>query len=93
MAQEVKGRITELYRGRYEGFGPVLFAEKLEAEHEISIDHLGGAAFARKRRAVEGDEKAEKAAQGLAGEAASFWRCRRMGRIIAGLRIEGESAV
>lgn len=39
MAQEVKERILELYRGRYEGFGPVLFAEKLEAEHEIKADH------------------------------------------------------
>lgn len=39
MAQEVKERIAELYRGLYEGFGPVLFAEKLEAEHEIRVDH------------------------------------------------------
>lgn len=39
MVQEVKERIAELYRGRYEGFGPVLFAEKLEAEHEIRVDH------------------------------------------------------
>ncbi len=37
--QEVKDLILELYRGRYEGFGPVLFAEKLEAEHEIVVDH------------------------------------------------------
>jgi molybdenum-dependent DNA-binding transcriptional regulator ModE len=37
--QEVKERIAGLYRGRYEGFGPVLFAEKLEAEHEIRVDH------------------------------------------------------
>ena len=35
----VKERIIELYRGRYEGFGPVLFAEKLETGHEIRIDH------------------------------------------------------
>lgn len=35
----IKDRIVELYRGRYEGFGPVLFSEKLEAEHEIRIDH------------------------------------------------------
>lgn len=39
MAQEVKERIAELYRERYEGFGPVLFAEKLEAGHEIRVDH------------------------------------------------------
>ena len=39
IVQEVKERIADLYRGRYEGFGPVLFAEKLEAEHEIRIDH------------------------------------------------------
>ena len=39
IVRAVKDRIAELYRGRYEGFGPVLFAEKLEAEHEIGIDH------------------------------------------------------
>ena len=39
MARAVKDRIVELYRGIYEGFGPVLFAEKLEADHEIRIDH------------------------------------------------------
>lgn len=39
MAAEVRERIAELYRGRYEGFGPVLFGEKLEATHEISVDH------------------------------------------------------
>ena len=32
------------------------------------------AAFADKRRAVETDEKAEKAAQGVAAEAACVWR-------------------
>ena len=37
--QEVKERIAELYRGLYEGFGPVLFSEKLEATHEMRIDH------------------------------------------------------
>lgn len=37
--EEVRAAITELYRGRYEGFGPVLFAEKLEAAHGIRIDH------------------------------------------------------
>lgn len=37
--EEVREAITELYRGRYEGFGPVLFSEKLEAAHEIRIDH------------------------------------------------------
>ena len=36
---EVRKAITELYRGRYEGFGPVLFAEKLEAFHGIKVDH------------------------------------------------------
>ena len=39
MVRAVKDRIVEMYRGIYEGFGPVLFAEKLEAEHEIRIDH------------------------------------------------------
>jgi transposase len=37
--EEVRRAITELYRGRYEGFGPVLFAEKLEAAHRIKVDH------------------------------------------------------
>jgi len=37
--EEVRATITELYRGRYEGFGPVLFAEKLEADHGIKVDH------------------------------------------------------
>ena len=39
MAAEVRERIAKLYRGRYEGFGPELFAEKLEADHEIKADH------------------------------------------------------
>jgi len=39
IAQEVKERMAELYRGRYEGFGPVLFTEKLLAEHAIRADH------------------------------------------------------
>lgn len=39
IVQEVKERIADLYRGRYEGFGPVLFAEKLEADHKIKADH------------------------------------------------------
>lgn len=39
IVERVKDRIVELYRGLYEGFGPVLFAEKLEAEQEIRIDH------------------------------------------------------
>lgn len=37
--EEVRETIRELYRGRYEGFGPVLFAEKLEAAHGIKVDH------------------------------------------------------
>ena len=37
--EEVRATITELYRGRHEGFGPVLFAEKLEAVHGIKVDH------------------------------------------------------
>lgn len=35
----MKDRVVELYRERYGGFGPVLFAEKLASEHEITIDH------------------------------------------------------
>jgi transposase len=39
MPEEVRKQITELYRSRYEGFGPVLFAEKLLAIHQIEVDH------------------------------------------------------
>jgi hypothetical protein len=35
----VRDRIIELYRERYDGFGPVLFTEKLEAKHSIKVDH------------------------------------------------------
>lgn len=37
--EKVRSAVTELYRGRYEGFGPVLFTEKLLAAHQIKIDH------------------------------------------------------
>lgn len=37
--EEVCREILGLYSGRYEGFGPVLFAEKLHSEHGIRIDH------------------------------------------------------
>ncbi len=39
MPEEVRAAVTGLYRSRYEGFGPVLFAEKLLDEHQIKIDH------------------------------------------------------
>ena len=39
IAEEERERILELYRGRYKGFGPVLFAEKLLSEHQIKADH------------------------------------------------------
>ena len=39
IVRAVKERIVEMYRGVYEGFGPVLYAEKLESEHEIKVDH------------------------------------------------------
>ena len=39
IGEDIKGRIIGLYRGRYEGFGPVLFTEKLEARHAIKVDH------------------------------------------------------
>ena len=39
ISAEVRERILEMYRERYEGFGPVLFAEKLLSEHKIKVDH------------------------------------------------------
>lgn len=39
LSQDVREEIIGLYRGRYEGFGPVLFAEKLLASHKIRVDH------------------------------------------------------
>jgi len=39
IGEDVRGRIIELYRELYEGFGPVLFTEKLEARHLIKVDH------------------------------------------------------
>lgn len=39
VGDEARTAITELYRGRYEGFGPVLFAEKLGVDHGVGIDH------------------------------------------------------
>jgi hypothetical protein len=39
IGEDVRGRIIELYRELYEGFGPVLFTEKLEARHLIRVDH------------------------------------------------------
>lgn len=39
LREEVRQKIVELYGGRYEGFGPVLFTEKLETGHEIKADH------------------------------------------------------
>jgi len=39
ISEEVGTRILELYGGAYKGFGPVLFAEKLESRHQIKVDH------------------------------------------------------
>ena len=39
IGEDVRGQIIELYRELYEGFGPVLFTEKLEARHAIKVDH------------------------------------------------------
>lgn len=36
---DVRARIIELYCERYDGFGPVLFTEKLEARHQVNVDH------------------------------------------------------
>ena len=93
MVRAVKDRIVEMYRGIYEGFGPVLFAEKLEAEHEIRIDHAGGTAVVDKRRAVDSDEEAEKAAQSVAGTAHSFWRHGANGWVASPLVWNGRPAV
>jgi len=39
LAEEARKEIVELYGSRYEGFGPVLYAEKLGSEHGIKVDH------------------------------------------------------
>jgi len=39
IGEDVRARIMELYRESYDGFGPVLFTEKLEAKHDIQVDH------------------------------------------------------
>lgn len=39
LSEDTGRRIVELYGEIYEGFGPVLFAEKLLAAHEIRVDH------------------------------------------------------
>ena len=74
MVQEVRERIAELYRGLYEGFGPVLFAEKLEATHEIKADHETVRRLLIKEGLWRATRQAEKAASCVAGEASAFWR-------------------
>lgn len=39
LSEEVRNSIVGLYREIYDGFGPVLFAEKLLISHEIKVDH------------------------------------------------------
>ncbi len=39
ISAEVRGEILEFYRDRYDGFGPLLFAEKLLECHQVRIDH------------------------------------------------------
>ena len=39
MPEALRERIGRLYCERYDGFGPVLFTEKLEAIHAIKVDH------------------------------------------------------
>lgn len=39
LSEDVRKRIVGLYGEVYEGFGPVLYAEKLEELHEIKVDH------------------------------------------------------
>ena len=72
LSQTVRETIVGLYREIYEGFGPVLFAEKLLSSHEIRVDHETVAA-ADKRRAVAGKPEKEKASPGMERAACSFW--------------------
>jgi len=39
LPEETKEAITGLYGSRYEGFGPVLYTEKLLSAHDIKVDH------------------------------------------------------
>ena len=39
LPEETREMITELYRSRYEGFGPVLYTEKLLSAHCVKVDH------------------------------------------------------
>ncbi len=39
LSEETRREIVKLYSGVYEGFGPVLFTEKLSSAHEIKADH------------------------------------------------------
>ena len=39
IAEDVREEITGLYKSRYEGFGPVLYTEKLFIAHDIKVDH------------------------------------------------------
>ena len=70
IAKWVRERVVELYRGRYSGFGPVLFTEKLEAEHEIGIDHE----TVRRVLIKEGLWKAERKRK----KRHKAWRARRL---------------
>ena len=85
VSEEVGTRIVELYGGAYKGYGPVLFAEKLESRHEIKVDHAGGAAAVDKRRAVAGQAEAEKATPGVERAASTLWRVGADGRIASPL--------
>ena len=39
LGEETREMITELYRSRYEGLGPVLYTEKLLSAHGVKVDH------------------------------------------------------
>ncbi len=39
LPEETREAITGLYSSRYEGFGPVLYTEKLLSAHDIKVDH------------------------------------------------------
>ena len=89
----MKREITGLYKSRYEGFGPVLFAEKLLIAHEIKVDHE-----TVRRMLVRGCGESRGSGKsgirrGGRGEAALERWCRWTVRITVGLRIAARCAV
>ena len=91
IAKWVRERVVELYRGRYSGFGPVLFTEKLEAEHEIGIDHETVRRLLIKEGLKDTPRGSGKSGirRGVRGGFISVSWCRWTGRITTGSRIVG----